>query len=376
MPDFWELANGLDPNNAADASADPDGDGYTNQDEYLLGQDPHVADPPRPTITVAATDPNAGEPNNPGVVTFTRTGVTTRSLTIYYTVQGSARPGTDYQALSGVAVFAIGQSTAPVTVQPVDDQSYEGWEDLTLQLLPGIHYLNGTNESATVTLADDELPGIKVWASPEEITEGSGTNGAFGFLRGGDTRSPLTVFFTLSGTATNGVAYQTLPLSVTFATNTFETNLTVVPINNANFSGPRSLVLTVLPNVGYFSETNVGSATMTLLDDEVSTVQVFADDADAREGSPVRDGRFKFLRNSSVNEALAVAFAIHGSAVPGADYDSLPSAITIPAGTNAAFLTVHPIDDGENELRETVIAVLRGSPQYQDRIVEFRHGVH
>ncbi|MGA1819823.1 MAG: hypothetical protein ACMUHU_02320 [Thermoplasmatota archaeon] len=40
MPDEWETANGLDPEDPSDAFADPDGDGYTNLDEYLAGTDP------------------------------------------------------------------------------------------------------------------------------------------------------------------------------------------------------------------------------------------------------------------------------------------------------------------------------------------------
>lgn len=35
MPDEWEKKQGLNPNNAADASADKDNDGYTNIEEYL-----------------------------------------------------------------------------------------------------------------------------------------------------------------------------------------------------------------------------------------------------------------------------------------------------------------------------------------------------
>ncbi len=35
MPDAWEKANGLDPDDASDHSADRDGDGYTNLEEYL-----------------------------------------------------------------------------------------------------------------------------------------------------------------------------------------------------------------------------------------------------------------------------------------------------------------------------------------------------
>jgi hypothetical protein len=35
MPDAWETKNGLNPNNASDASGDRDNDGYTNIEEYL-----------------------------------------------------------------------------------------------------------------------------------------------------------------------------------------------------------------------------------------------------------------------------------------------------------------------------------------------------
>jgi hypothetical protein len=41
--DRWELTNGFDPLNAADAAADTDGDGFRNVDEFQLGTDPRSA---------------------------------------------------------------------------------------------------------------------------------------------------------------------------------------------------------------------------------------------------------------------------------------------------------------------------------------------
>jgi hypothetical protein len=41
MPDWWEIAHGLDPFDPSDADLDPDGDGFTNRQEYELGGDPH-----------------------------------------------------------------------------------------------------------------------------------------------------------------------------------------------------------------------------------------------------------------------------------------------------------------------------------------------
>lgn len=53
MPDDWERAHGLNPNDPADATKDADGDGYTNLEEYLNGTDPKAfVDYTKPTNNV------------------------------------------------------------------------------------------------------------------------------------------------------------------------------------------------------------------------------------------------------------------------------------------------------------------------------------
>jgi len=44
IPDDYEIAHGLNPNDPTDALADPDHDGLTNLQEFLLGTDPHNPD--------------------------------------------------------------------------------------------------------------------------------------------------------------------------------------------------------------------------------------------------------------------------------------------------------------------------------------------
>jgi hypothetical protein len=40
MPDVWETNNGFNPQSPSDASGDSDGDGYTNLEEFLNGNNP------------------------------------------------------------------------------------------------------------------------------------------------------------------------------------------------------------------------------------------------------------------------------------------------------------------------------------------------
>lgn len=40
LPDSWEKVHGFDGNDPFDASTDPDGDGYSNREEYEMGTDP------------------------------------------------------------------------------------------------------------------------------------------------------------------------------------------------------------------------------------------------------------------------------------------------------------------------------------------------
>jgi hypothetical protein len=42
MPDAWELEHNIDPNDESDASADANGDGYTNIEDFLNGLDPRA----------------------------------------------------------------------------------------------------------------------------------------------------------------------------------------------------------------------------------------------------------------------------------------------------------------------------------------------
>ncbi|MDB9454291.1 Calx-beta domain-containing protein, partial [Dolichospermum circinale CS-541/06] len=172
-------------------------------------------------VTVAATDADAGEPTNNGQYTLTRTGDTTSALTVNIAMSGTATNGTDYTTIPTTVTFAAGSSTAVVNLNVTDDTLIEGAETAILTVTSGTGYTVGTSASATVNIADNDLPVITVAATDANAAEtvlGTTPNpGQYTLTRTGPTTSSLTVNVSLTGTAINGTDYTTIPTTVTFA---------------------------------------------------------------------------------------------------------------------------------------------------------------
>ena len=73
----------------------------------------------------------------------------------------------------------------------------------------------------------------------------------FLFSRTGDTSEPLTVLFTLSGSATEGVDYATLPRSVTFAAGRAIVEMKVDALTDEEVEGNETILLTLVGDASY-----------------------------------------------------------------------------------------------------------------------------
>ncbi|MGI8499870.1 MAG: endonuclease/exonuclease/phosphatase family protein [Hassallia sp.] len=127
-----------------------------------------VTPPNATTVTIQATDSAAAETaSDPGTFRITRTGDTSTSLNVNYTVAtgaGQATNGTDYTPnLNGIATIAAGQSFIDITITPVDDSAVEGPETVTLTLVDTADYDLGASSTATVTIADNDIaPAVRI----------------------------------------------------------------------------------------------------------------------------------------------------------------------------------------------------------------------
>jgi hypothetical protein len=110
------------------------------------------------------------------------------------------------------------------------------------------------------------LPAVQIVASDAETREGAANPARFTVLRPStDTALALTVNYTISGTATNGVDYNSLPGSVTMAAGSATATIPVQAVGDAIAEGTETLTLTVAPGTGY----NIGpvnAATIKILD--------------------------------------------------------------------------------------------------------------
>jgi subtilisin family serine protease len=129
------------------------------------------------TLTLEVTD-NDGETGTDTVeVTFSRNGNPSGPLTVYYTVQGTASAGTDYQSLSGQVTFQTGASTANVAVSSIDDAQYESNETVIITVLPNPGYFLGSPVTATITIVSDDLaPDLMVSSCTAPSMGGSDTD--------------------------------------------------------------------------------------------------------------------------------------------------------------------------------------------------------
>jgi Calx-beta domain/Beta-propeller repeat len=249
---------------------------------YLLGTSKvasvTIADNDLPTITITASDENAaeaiaGQPTNPGRFTLTRTGNTASTLVVSYTIAGTATNGNDYNSLTGTVTFAAGSATAVININPIDDVVFEGNENIILTLAANTKYTIGANNTAIVTIADNDLLQTVTIAPTDanaaETIVGQPTNpGRFTLTRTGNLSSALTVSYTIGGTATNGSDFGSLTGSVTFVAGSATAIIDINALDDSLVEGNETVVLT-LANGNYIIDAN-NTATATIADNDTT----------------------------------------------------------------------------------------------------------
>jgi Calx-beta domain/Beta-propeller repeat len=213
---------------------------------------------PQPTVSIATTDADAaetasGQTTNSGAFTITRTGDTTNPLTVNYSVDGKATNNEDYQKLIGSIVIPAGETKVSLLLEVIDDEKTEYPEKVTVTVEPNFFYGVDLDKSATVNISDNDKPVVSISAidaSSAETKTGETTNPAkLKVRRTGDLSKPLTVGYTVSGTATKGTDYK-IPRKITFSAGVHTVGVPINIVDDALVEGKETanIILASSPN--------------------------------------------------------------------------------------------------------------------------------
>ncbi|GBD51499.1 hypothetical protein BGM30_05920 [Microcystis aeruginosa NIES-298] len=210
----------------------------------------YVSSPTLPSITLAVAPSSVTEDGTTNLVyTFTRTGVTTNSLTVNYTVEGTATNGTDYASIPTSVTFAAGSSTATVTIDPTADTIVESNETVILTLAAGTGYTIGTTTPVTGTINNDDTT-VTSQLSINDITvvEGKDNNAILTVTVDNPNSQPITFNYTTAPiNATANVDYTSKTGTITIAANTSTATISI-PILNDNLNEPDEAFTVTLSN--------------------------------------------------------------------------------------------------------------------------------
>lgn len=317
-----------------------------------------IADNDLATVTVSVLDDTLNEADRgTGTVLLTRTGNLTQPLKVYYGLSGRAIHGTDYLALPGEVTFAAGMESVPVVITPYDDDLGEGDESITFNLTAfNSTYALSSNYTAALTIKDNADPPM-VTVTANSAAEPS-SNGTFTFTATTAVTSPITVNYTLSGTAIANTDYSAPTGSVTInpaaGATSHSAPVNIPIINDAIAENTETIILTITPGAGY-TLYNDASATMRLKDDDSEAIAVSTHSATLAE--PASASSF-YLSRAGTAGALTVHYTLGGTATNGTDYTLVSGTATIPDTATGVDIPVTPINDALAEGTETIILTI------------------
>lgn len=319
-------------------------------------------------VSVVAIDATAAEsPSDSGEFVISSDAPPAESVTIQYTVEGSATPGDDYGALNGEVALGPDQTSVSIPVNvPGDDDVFEGEETVVVRLVEN-DAVSISPDTATVTIADSSYS-VTVSAT-DNATEDPVSAGELAISLGASNESgaALDVNYGVGGTATPGTDYQALSGTATIAVGASSASVSVTPLGDDEPEDDETVQLTLTSTSD--ARVSVGSpatASVSIIDgDEASNAEVIvsvsASDNSASE-TPAEPGAFLIRRDGGSDRAVTIAYSIDGSATPGDDYIALAGSVSLAEGAMEASVPIETTGndaslEGDETVRITLLPV-------------------
>ena len=296
--------------------------------------------------------------------------VATMSDTVYQnvavktnTVDGTAKAGSDYVALVGSDGFGIspGTKSGSFTVDIINDTAGEPEEVFTINLSVLTDNATLENESITVTIADNDTPGLSI--SPASTLEGdTGTSHLQFEVNLSDVANgDVTVdYATANNSALSGEDYIAKSDTLVIPAGSNQGFISVSILGDGNDEPAESFVLT-LSNISSNAVIDQASANGTILNDDQPILTL--SDASIEEGDAgttllaftVELDRPAY---ADANVQFSTLETTPVSAVQNVDYSTSNGTVTFPVGVVLQTFNVNIIGDQDQEVDEMFRVVL------------------
>ena len=267
---------------------------------------------------------------------------------------------TDYADIGTSVSIANGLRTGVVTVTPVDDAIAEGSETVILTLATGTGYsiAAAPNNTATVTIADNDTAGVSI--NDILVNEADGTATFTVTLNGAVFLGTTVTYSTANNTALAGSDYDADSGTISFLGFNNETRTITIDINEDILVEGTETFFVNLTNATGFAQLGKTQGIGTIVDNDSYVASIIATDANAAE-SPLDSGSFTVGLNTTnlTGGPIDINYTVSGTATSGSDYIALAGTVSIPNSQESSTITVTPINDSEVEAGlETVIVTL------------------
>ncbi|HEX5218524.1 MAG TPA: Calx-beta domain-containing protein [Verrucomicrobiae bacterium] len=197
-----------------------------------------------------------------------------------------------------------------------------------------------------------------------QITEGSSSPGVFTVTRS-SSGAPLTVSYSMSGSADNGIDYTndlggTLSGTVTFSATATATNIPVYIVDDTIAEATEIIQMSINPSPDY---TGAGIATIQIVDNEPPALAIT--NVSRQMFERTNDfATFRITRLGSTNvPSFNINLSFAGSATSDTDYFTT-NTLTFEPGIQSTNFSIFPIEDGLYEGNETATVTIGSSPDY------------
>ena len=300
-------------------------------------------------VTVSGNGATTLTRGQSGSFAVTRTGDTTAALPVSLTIAGTATSGQDYTAIPATVTIPAGQTSLAVPVDSIQPTTAQPSESIDISVAPGQNYV-ASNPPISYTLSPYTNPALTITPSNGGTAQSGSSNGFTVSRPAGNTAQPLTINYTLGGSATPGIDYTTPGNNAPTGTITIPAGQTTasLPITIPDPSGStdkpaKDITFTVNPGTGYDSTASQpGTLTIPAYTAPRPTLSVTPSGGGTVDRGTT--GNFTLSRpaGSDTSQPLPVNYTLSGTAQPGSDY-------TAPNGSNGTT-GIATIPAGETEV--------------------------